>query len=378
MTRTWLRWMPAAVVPAVIAAGVLAGSVPASAKDPLPSKTPAEVIALMAGQHQAAFSGTLDQASSLGLPQLPTTGPGSSPETAWLELLTGPHTARVYRNGTENLRVQVLDRLAERDVIRSGNDLWLYSSKDNSAAHAVIPADAGHQGMGKGAGSGTDAGAVPTPDALAAKLLAALEPTSDVAVAPDVDVAGRSAYQLVLTPKSSDTLMASAAIMVDGQTGLPLGVELKARGQADPAFRVAFSAISLTAPDAGIFQFTPPAGASVKELPARDPSGQDHSGQAAHKPSGTGKDPQAGKRKVSGSGWDSVLELPAGTLTPPASGAAGATPGNAAALLQQAAVPVAGGRLLSTALLNVLILDDGRVFLGSVPLARLQAAAGGQ
>ncbi|WP_432397418.1 LolA family protein [Pseudarthrobacter sp. L19] len=373
MTRTWLRWMPAAVVPAVIAAGVLAGSVPASAKDPLPSKTPAEVIALMAGQHQTAFSGTLDQASSLGLPQLPTTGPGSSPETAWLELLTGPHTARVYRDGPGNLRVQVLDRLAERDVIRRGNDLWLYSSKDNSAAHAVIPADAGHHGMGKGASSGADSGTVPTPDALAAKLLAALEPTSDVAVAPEVSVAGRSAYQLVLTPKSSDTLMASAAIMVDGQTGLPLGVELKARGQADPAFRVTFGAISLTAPDSGIFQFTPPAGASIKELPV-----QDHSGQAAHKPSGTGKDPQAGKRKVSGGGWDSVLELPAGTLTPPAAGTAGATAGNAAALLQQAAVPVAGGRLLSTALLNVLILDDGRVFLGSVPLARLQAAAGGQ
>jgi hypothetical protein len=47
----------------------------------------------------------------------------------------------------------------------------------------------------------------------------------------------------------------------------------------------------------------------------------------------------------------------------------------AAALLQQAAVPVPGGRLLSTALVNVLILDDGRVFAGSVPLERLQAAA---
>ena len=60
-----------------------------------------------------------------------------------------------------------------------------------------------------------------------------------------------------------------------------------------------------------------------------------------------------------------MVEFPAGT--------AGATP-DAAALLEQATVPVQGGRLLSTALVNVLVLDDGQIFVGSVPLERLQAA----
>ena len=50
MTATWLRWMPAVAVPAVIAAGVLAGPLPASAGDPLPDKTPAQVLAMIA-QH---------------------------------------------------------------------------------------------------------------------------------------------------------------------------------------------------------------------------------------------------------------------------------------------------------------------------------------
>lgn len=378
MTRRWLRWMPAAVVPAVIAAGVLAGSLPASAKDPLPSKSPAEVLQLIAGQHESSFSGTLEQASSLGLPELPQTGPGASPDAAWLELLSGPHTARIYRDGPTNARVQVLDRLAERDVVRHGSDLWFYNSKDNSAAHAAIPAGAADRHP-------AESGSVTAPDVLAEKLLARLEPGSNISVGADVDVAGRAAYQLVLTPKSGDTLLASAAIWVDGQTGLPVGVELKARGQSDPAFRVAFSKLSLQAPDAGIFQFSPPAGATVKELPAPDAN-------AKHQ---TGAQPKAdaqGQRKVSGSGWDTVVELPAGALTAalakPADKAggdqagSGTAPaqqsGSAAALLAQATVPVAGGRLLSTALVNVLVLDDGRVFLGSVPLKRLQAAAGGQ
>ena len=51
------------------------------------------------------------------------------------------------------------------------------------------------------------------------------------------------------------------------------------------------------------------------------------------------------------------------------------TRSGAAALLEQAAVAVPGGRLVSTSLVNVLILDDGRILVGSVPLERLQAAA---
>jgi hypothetical protein len=51
MTGRWLRWLPAAAVPAMIAAGVLTGSLPASAGDPLPDKSPEQVLALIA-QHR--------------------------------------------------------------------------------------------------------------------------------------------------------------------------------------------------------------------------------------------------------------------------------------------------------------------------------------
>ena len=364
MTRLWLRWLPAVTVPAVIAAGVLAGSVPASAGDPLPAKSPEQVLALIAQHRETSFSGTLDQTSSLGLPELPQTGPGASTgDTAWLELLTGPHTARVYRDGPDNSRVQVLDRLAERDIVRHGDQVWFYNSKDNTAAHAVLPA-----GSKDRHGSGKEA--MPAPDQLADKLLAKLEKSSDVSVGTDVEVAGRAAYQLVLTPKSSSTLLASVAISVDGQNGMPLGVEVKARGQADPAFRVAFTKLSLETPDAAIFTFSPPPGATVKELPVPD-----------HKSTGPKERPAAkDKVHVSGTGWESVVEFPAGALN--GTGSPGKTPaqqsgepGNAAQLLARASVPVPGGRLLSSALVNVLILDDGRVFAGSVPLERLQAAA---
>ena len=357
MTRKWLRWLPAAAVPAVIAAAALAGSLPASAGDPLPPKTPEQVLQLIAQHRDPALSGTLEQSSELGLPELPKTGSGTDTSSAaWLELLTGPHTARVYRDGPDNARIQVMDRLAERDAIRHGNEVWFYNSKDNTAAHAQLPA---------GAAGDTDhysgKGATATPDQLAAMFLAKIDPGTAVRVGADVQVAGREAYNLVLTPKSEATLVSSIAVAVDGQTGLPLSVEVKARGQADPAFRVAYTSLTLEAPDASVFSFSPPPGATVKEIPVREyQHGKDSANatppakDSTHKPA------------VTGSGWDTVIEFPAGTAGPTS---------DATALLQQATVPVEGGRLLSTALVNVLVLDDGRVLAGSVPPERLQAAA---
>ena len=381
MTRKWLRWMPAVVVPAVIAGGVLSASLPASAGDPLPEKTPQQVLLMVAQHGEKSLSGTLEQTSELGLPELPKAGAGS-PETAWLELLAGPHTARVYLDGPEKARVQIMDRMAERNAVRNGDELWFYNSKDNTAAHAQLPADADGRHEAR-------PGTAATPEDLADKLLAKLDASTEVTVGPDVQVAGRAAYNLLLTPTSDATLVESVAIAVDGDSGLPLGVEVKARGQAEPAFSVAYTSLSLEAPDAAIFNFTPPPGATVEEIPVPD-----HKAAAAMPPSDAAA--KAAKRPtVTGTGWATVLEFPAGAVALPgqaqpqdgAPDPATANPlqpgpsdpegtrSGAAALLEQAAVAVPGGRLVSTSLVNVLILDDGRILAGSVPLDRLQAAA---
>ena len=370
MRRNWLRWLPAAAVPAVIAGGVLVGSLPASAVNPLPAKTPQEVLAMIAQHQEKSFSGTLEQTSELGLPQLPKAGPeAASPDTAWLELLSGPHTARVYLDGPDNARIQVMDQLAERNAVRHGNDLWFYNSKDNSAAHAQLPAGAAEHEK-------TKPGNMRTPEELADALLNKLSDTSDVAVGADVSVAGRAAYNLVLTPKSTVTLIGSISVSVDGANGLPLSVELKARGHSEPAFRVAFTSLSLDTPDPSVFAFSPPPGATVKEIPVPG-----HHAEGSLPPAAKDSKAKSGRPSVTGTGWESVVELPSHARQPgstsgvPPSGSGLASGNGAGALLEQAAVAVPGGKLLSTALLNVLILDDGRVFAGSVPLDRLQSAA---
>ncbi|GAB3127362.1 LolA family protein [Glaciibacter psychrotolerans] len=350
MTRVWLHWMPAIVVPAVIAAGVLVVPMMATAASDLPGQTPAQVLELIGSSSVTALSGTVQQTSDLGIPDLPIGAASAGPDaTSMLDLLTGSHTARVYLDGSDKTRVQVLDSLAERDVVRNGSDLWYYNTADQTATHVTVPAS-----MPGGDVASPVPTTIQTPAQVAQKFLAAIDPSTSVALGPDTTVAGRAAYTLVLTPKAGDTLVGSVSIAVDGTTGLPLSVDVHAVGQSAPAFEIAFTDLSLAAPSASLFTFTPPAGVTVKEqsLPTMN---------AMPTPDAT-----AVPHTVIGSGWSAVLELPPGTV--PASL-------TSSPLYPELTQAVTGGRVFSTSLANVLLTTDGRVFAGAVSTARLQAAA---
>ena len=365
--RVWLRWLPAVAAPVVIAAGALAGSLPAGASDPLPAKTPAQVLELAASHQVQAFSGTVEQSADLGLPELPATGKPSAPASpgsaaSVIELLSGKHTARVFMDGKDNARVQVMDQLAERDVVRHGSDVWFYSSKDNSAGHVALPA---HDPASPKDRQG--AGGMPTPAEVAQQFLSKVDPSTAVSVGPDVSVAGRAAYNLLIEPRTDATLVGKVAIAVDGQNGMPLSVQVTARGADKPAFSSGFTSLSLAVPDQSVFAFTPPPGSTVKELPVPDKSREPADGahqDAMHKGA-------KGQVSVTGTGWETVVGTAKGNASE--AGSVLQDP-----LLSQAAVAVPGGRLLSTALINVLVTDDGRIFAGMVPPEQLQSAAAAQ
>ncbi|MDQ1573424.1 MAG: hypothetical protein QOH44_983 [Actinomycetota bacterium] len=361
MAQRLFKWAPA--VGAVVAVTVAAIAIPmtANASSTLPAKTPAQVLALVADSKVRAFSGTIEQTSDLGLPSLPSTGPGSDSSVAsTLELLTGTHTVRVYVNGPKDARVQVLDSMAERDVIRNGSNVWVYDSSANTVEHATIAAPKGtrkaHLGaMEQGAMPQTKTGTAKTPSQIAAALLSALRSSSTVSVGTDSTVAGRSAYDLILTPKAGDSLVGSVSIAVDSATGLPLGVDVDARGQTAPAFSIHFSSLSLAKPAASLFAFTPPANAKVTEVKTPDASPSKHT--ASPKPTITGK------------GWDAVATFAKQSEL---------TKLESSSEFGLLTSTVDGGKLFHTTLFNVLFATDGRVLVGSVSAARLEEVAAAQ
>jgi outer membrane lipoprotein-sorting protein len=364
MPRTWNRWIPAAAAPVVIGAVVLGGVFATSASADPAEKAPQQVLELAASSTVDTFSGTIEQSSDLGLPDasgLAGSGGADSAESSdlssALELLTYSHTLRVYVDGPERSRVQILDDMAERDAIRNGDDLWLYDSSDKTAVHSTLPADAS-------ASPETPAETL-TPTELATRFLDAVDPSTDVTIGDPVKVAGRSAYDLILTPDSSTTLVSSVEIAVDADTGLPLSVDVFAQGSSDPAFHVAFSSLSLDRPSADLFDFTPPAATDVTEKtfpsPTDAPSADTPSSDTTAPDAGTHPEPT-----VTGTGWDTIVEVPA---------TADAASLSASPMLSQLTTTVEGGHVLQTTLLTVLITDDGRVLAGSVPVESLQAAA---
>ena len=339
MKKSIQRWIPAAVVPVVIATAAIAVPAVANASPSLPQKTPQQLLELVADSAGTAYSGTVEQTSALGLPDVSSLAPSSGGNSASsaLELLTGSHTAKIFVGGPTTQRVQVLEGFAERDAIRNGDSLWLYDSDAKEATHLT----------------GSPAGVLPsvpavTPAEAAQKLIAAVEPSTALEVVDTARVAGRSAYELRLTPKDADTLVGSVVLSVDAQTGLPLGVAVTATGASDPAFSVRFSSIDFASPDASLFDFAPPADVTVSEKTADDAP--------------TAAPPTLPRPTVVGDGWDAVAVMPAG-----------APAGDP--LIDRLTTKVDGGRVLGTSLVSVLLADDGRVLVGAVTPETLEAVA---
>lgn len=397
MNKNW-RWLPAGIVPVVIVAASVSGSAVAEAQPQLPAKNAQELLEFVATSSDDAYSGTVEQSSKLGLPDMQglATPPGgmssSDPTSTALELLTGSHTAQVYVDGPDKARVQVLDQLAQRDVVVNEDDVWFYDSRSNEATHAVLPDQEAAKAeleakLQEKAAEHPELQNVPrTPAELAQVFLAKVDPSTEVTVGDNSRIAGRSAYQLLLTPEDATTLIGSVAVTVDSETGVPLSVTVQAKGQDEAAFQAGFSSVDFSTPDAGIFEFAPPVGAIVTEAPTADEA------KATIEAKGTqAEEPE--KPVVIGEGWSTVVELPAGSaaelgLDLGTGDAAGMgeimeiKPGmdpeevaGAQALLEQALTEVDGGRALQTSLVSVLITDDGRILAGAVSTDQLVAAS---
>ena len=138
--RRFSRWIPAIAAPIAIGVGVVLVPLQANAAVDLPDLTPAELLEFAASSETDALSGTIEQSSELGLPDLsgltgPMGGGGDDDDDGdgasatdlddLISLATGTHTARIYLDG-ERARLQVLDALAERDVYISETGAWIY------------------------------------------------------------------------------------------------------------------------------------------------------------------------------------------------------------------------------------------------------------
>jgi outer membrane lipoprotein-sorting protein len=348
-----LRWGVPVLATAAVA--VAASGVFSAEADPtLPPRTAGQLLVDLQGSEVAGLSGTVVQDSDLGLPELPSTGTdrGGSSLTS---LLTGPHTLRVWYAGEDKQRIAMLSKLGETDVIRNGTDAWMWSSETNTATHLTLPAGEAGRDRGEGLPAGV------TPQQAAEAALKAIDPTTAVSTDGTGTVAGRDAYELVLSPKDTRSLVGQVRLAVDAETATPLRVQVFPKTTSDgPAFSVGFTSISYEVPADEQFRFSPPPGAKVTE------------GTLSGRPAGpTDAKAKAEGATTVGTGWTRVAVLPGPDTT--------RTEGAAATFLDRLPT-VSGswgsGKLLQSSLVSALLTDDGRMIVGMVPPELLYDAAG--
>ncbi|MEY5145878.1 MAG: hypothetical protein RL224_192 [Actinomycetota bacterium] len=380
------RWIPALVAPAVVGA-VAAFPMQASAVD-LPDLSPTELMVMMQGAKPVEFTGVVLKTTNLGLPALELSSMLSEEEVERMrektpeefadfvpevvaseglakamELITGEHRVRIFV-GETGMRAQILDRMSQRDLIVNQEAVWTYDSREQVATYATIDQSkvednkliAIRQMEWYAAEIGID---LTNPQAVADYVMSQIGDSSEVTVGVDHYKAGRTAYELIVKPNSSVSLVDSVVLSIDSETSVPLAATVYSVEQTEPAIQVGFESISFTDQDENLFTFTAPAGTEVTNLDEM----QVPEYEAPEKEPIEGEKPQ-----MVGEDWDSVVVMPAGDVSVLAE-----IQDNQ--LLSSLLKPVSGGVAFETPLVKVLITNDGRIFAGAVTLSHLQKLA---
>jgi outer membrane lipoprotein-sorting protein len=379
--RRAARYIVPVTVVGVAAATI--GLVPALADsgDPnLPKITAQQLLDKVAKSDVQQLSGTVKISTDLGLPDLgglgssmlsgaTKSGDGSSadPTAKLTELATGSHTLRVAADGPDKQKVSLLENAAEYSLIHNGKDVWGYDSQSNEVFHATTSADTSKSDETRA-----------TPKGLTDEALKAVDDTTSVTVDGTEHVAGRDAYKLLIKPKQSGTTVGTISIAVDAKTGLPLKFTLTPASGGAAVVDVGFTQLSLAKPAASTFDFKTPKGAKVTTEDSPAKATPDHSapfGKNGKTDKGLGKgtdDPT-----VIGKGWNSIAVFETGGQGIPtgSSSGGGDLGGFLSSLGDQVKGSFGSGTVYSTRLINALVTDNGKVYVGAVTKSALVKAA---
>ena len=383
--RPWLRWTVPAGTATLLVAGAALAPLGAVADSPLPARSAEELLVALQEPSAEAVSGTVAMSTDLGLPDLPM---GMMPAAGPLALLEGDSTLRVWADGPDRTRVALIERAGETTLVRNGSEVWVWSSADASADRYELPAMTGTDGARLADKDLPEGVELPsTPQEAAEMALEALDPSTEVTTSGAATVAGRDAYELILTPRDDLTTVDRVVIAMDAETNVPLRVRVFATTMQDPAVDVGYTSVDFGRPDAGLFEFTPPPGATVTEHPVPSLTDEQKADLAAQADAAgsSGQEPT-----VVGEGWRTIVvaDLPtegladlaeAGQTSSGPRGHSGSTDPAATALALLEALPTTSGdwgtgRVLTGTLFSAIVTDDGRIALGAVRPDALGAA----
>ena len=252
------------VLVAVLAvAGLIAGIVAVAGADqanPLPTVSASDLLAKMAQQdHQTtSISGAVSWQNNLlgDISALTGSATGASAKLP----LAASGSGRIWVSAG-GARIESQAGGGDQTVVVNSKSrtAWLYDYAANTARHIVMT---GTPPAGGGSPKPMPSPTMATPAAIYA-FLQHVAPYADVKVTDQGVVAGREVYFLTMTPTAPDTALGSVQAAIDGQTYVPLQLQVTAKGDASPVLQFGFTTVSYDPVPASTYDFTPPAGTKV-------------------------------------------------------------------------------------------------------------------
>ena len=244
------------VVLAAVALVVGVAVAGAGQSNPLPDIAAPDLLAKMAqADGVTAVSGDIawhnglfgDLSAASGMAHLPAQSPLTSDGSG--RIWVSDAGAKVESQGSGGDQVVVVNK-AERTA-------WVYDDAQNAVKKMVVTGEAPAE-----TASPAPSASMMTPEAITLYLQQVAR-FATVEVAGQTMVAGRDAYQLRMTPVATDTALGYVQAAVDGETMLPLQLEVYAKGGTEPVLKFGFTTVSYDSIDPATFAFTPPAGVKV-------------------------------------------------------------------------------------------------------------------
>jgi outer membrane lipoprotein-sorting protein len=225
----------------LVALPVAIGALPASDAD-VPA---ADLRTAVLASESVRFSGYAVSAGGLSLPV-------TDQLTSVADLFSDRTTMRAWWRGPLDNRVDVLTAAGETGTHRDPAGSWTWDYESATATRS--------------AAGPLDLPAPPDllPSALGRRLLseATDEELSRIGARR---VAGRDGLGVRLTPADAASSVSRVDVWVDGDSGLPLQVEVYEKDAGRPALDTRFLDLDLAVPDAAVTRFIPPPAAWVRE-----------------------------------------------------------------------------------------------------------------
>jgi hypothetical protein len=225
------RWIVVLAGAAVLSClPVLARALPAS----VPGLTARQLEDRILGSQRLAFSGYAESDANFGLPALPAFAGVTS-------LLDGVTRMRIWQAAPDRWRVDTLSDTGENDTYQAGVNTFVWDSGEQLLTGIYgqpavrLPRAADLQ-----------------PAALAIRVISAAGAAAKLGIVPPQRVAGQSAAGVEITPADPHSTIDRADIWASPTSGLPLLVEVFARGAAQPALETRFLQVGLWTPDPSV------------------------------------------------------------------------------------------------------------------------------